>query len=458
MTAKSEISSEQATSVMAHEKPLQVLLMDDAVDFTHVQRELLAVAHVLRSANFVVHILCLEKSRLMECALAEEFKVVALPQKNAGFFATFFSTLKLLWKYDKKSPCCIHAFSCTCLPLLQSFVSRRLIGTTISLYSHFNPREVASALVAEPLSRADISKKEMAKMPRIPDMPKIQPVKPTLSSEETSNAQPTKNNSLSELINQLSIVSKIIVPSAHWRHQFAEGAVDVSRLQIIHSACPKDELSPQKLQKERFVFILPAVLKGDPEHDCMDMVLKSMLKLKKSNPELTQWEVRVVANEQQVASYVQKANALEIADHLTLLTGVDSDFPLQEVLQYAGAIILLESQPEVDVTSVMTAWCLGVPIIATHVPGHVELLEVADKIRFSSKGQAKNDQMQFFDIDDVDSLTKSMKELLSAPKRCAALAKASLAMANYGDMSRLTQNYLDIYKNCIASKGWVLPK
>ncbi len=461
MTEKSEKSKQSATSVMAHEKPLQILLMDDAEDFTHVQRELLAVANVLRAAKFGVHILCREHSRLKEFALEDDFATVVLPQDNAGFFRNLWATWKLLWKYDKKSPCCIHAFSGSCLPLLQAFVTRRLNGATVSLYSHFNPPIHVEMQTAPVESTRDTSIKDMSKMPSIPKMPKISPVKPTLTSTDVPNEEAENKNlaciDSGVLMQQVSSIDKIIVPTTHWRHQFAENAMDVSRLHVIHSACPRNELAQRQLQKDRFVFLIPAVLMGSPELDCMDGIMKSMLELHKDDSDLPHWEVRVVSNEQYVANYVQKANALGISERLTILTGINSDFALQEVLPHANAIILPETSVEGNVSAVMAAWCLGVPIIATEVAAHLELVDVADKVRYFSRGQAKNNQMQFIDFEDVHSLTLAMKELLSNPKRYAALANASEAMATYGDMPRLTQSYLDIYKNFIASKGWVLP-
>ncbi len=256
---------------------------------------------------------------------------------------------------------------------------------------------------------------------------------------------------------QLENIDKIIVPSAQWRQQFAKGRVDVARLHIIHSACPNDVLRAPSTQKNRFVFVLPARLKGEPEHDCMDIVLKSMLKLQKNNSDNNEWEVRVVADELQLSNYVQKAVALGIDEHLTVLTSIKSDFPLHEVLPSAAALILPEGNPEGNVSAIMAAWCLGVPIIATQVPAHLELIEVADKIRFFSRGLAKQDQMQLISFEDTDSLAVAMQELLKDPKRLTSLAAASLAMKNYADMSRLTQSYADIYKGCIGSRGWVLP-
>ncbi len=169
---KSIQSSASSNTVMAHEKPLQVLLMDDGMDYTHIQRELLAVAEVLRAANFVVHIHCLEGSRLMELAVAQDFVTMALPEKKEGYFRNLMATWRLLWKYDKKSPCCVHAFSKTCLPLLKSFVSRRLDGTSISLYSHFDAIEPAVVQPTKAVSLNSSSKKDLAKLPRIPKMPK----------------------------------------------------------------------------------------------------------------------------------------------------------------------------------------------------------------------------------------------------------------------------------------------
>ncbi len=450
----------QPTPVMAHEKPLQVLLLDDGLGYGHVQREVLALATPLRAADFVVHVLCPENSSLLHKAKEQEFVTVPLSTKRQGRLRRFMAAFSLLWKYDKKSPLCVHTFSAKTLPLVNSFVSRRMPGTTIAFYSCF----AEHLLTTSPANTKDknITKThELNKLPRIPSMPSIPDhvnAQAKTAKEDGTEKSIADNSPINNAhIEQANIAEKIILPSKLLQHTWAQARVDVSRLKVVYTACEKNDFVSSAQQEERCVFVVTDELFGAPELDSIDSVLKALVILQKMENVPT-FEVRVVSPRLDVQAYVQKASALGVDKYLSILTHLDSDFPIQEVLPHAHVLILPQTAPEGNVHAFMAAWCLGLPIITTQIPGHMELIELADKVRFAGKNLAKDDQAQLIEPDSAESLAKAMYEVMHNSTRLEALTKASLAMSEYAQMPRLQKNYLDIYKDAIASKGWVLPK
>ncbi len=470
VVAKSPIN----TTPMAHERILLVLLMDDGMQYGHVQRELLATAKALRSTGFVVHVLCPEHSALVHKATAEGFIAVPIPPKKQGFISNYITSVRLLWKYDKNSPLCIHTFSATYLPLIKSFAKRRLQNVTVVLYSCFHkdlsvkttsfampqkskPKAISDNIPSEGEELAQSSEDVSAST----DSSNKPEIKCEVQVEETGKNFSQHFSKLSALTASADIAEKVIIPSSFVRNAWSEIKMDASRLKVIHTAFPRQESTPSERQGKRFVFLVLADFAGSPEQDVMDTVYKAMLNLQDAKASVTEspeWEVRIMGAEQRLGAYVEKAKSLGIANRLTLLTSIDGNFPLEDVLPGVHALVLPQNTPEGNMPAFLAAWSYGLPIIASKVSGHLELVELADRTRIVSKSALKSDQVQLILPDDEDSLTEAMRELLCNKARYDELATASFAMSPYADMSRLQQNYLDIYRDCISARGWVLPK
>ncbi len=410
-------------AVMAHEKPLPILLLDAGLTFGYRQQEILALAIYLQTRGFVVLLACPQSSILRIKAQAAGVSCFDLAHKGSKMSLGLGVFLRLLWRFKKKDPLCIHAFSPDFLPLVHRLVHWRLTGATLAFYSLFEAATLPS--------HADHS----------PDAESIpQQLSPLMAK-------------------YLTCIDKVTVPSSHVRATWAQAGIEASRLKVIRPAVPALEGSVehtayaehegQAQQAQRFVFVVATEFL---ENSCLDVLFGAMLELEKHDFAMP-WEVRVVGEGPDFATYMQRAEDLGVAPRLALLSTIDADFPLQVTLPHGHALILPQLGPQGNMHACINAWALGLPIIATHIAEYTELMEVAARISRGSKGGIITVVPQ-----DAKALAAAMQEIMGQRARYVELAKESHTMRNYALMSRLEDTYMDVYKGGIASFGWVLPQ
>ncbi len=402
----------ESQAIMAHEKPLPVLLMDAGLTFTHVQQEVLALAQHLQAQGFAVVLACPEHSALQSKAQEAGFDIFTLRAKGQEISLGLRLSLRLLWRFKKKDPLCIHIFSPDCLPAIHRLVRWRLQGATLTYYSAF----------ATP---------------------------PALAATKAEGTESPAYALSAPMVKHLECIDKVIVPSSYIRSTWAHAGLEASRLKVIRTALPKENTEPTKASSERFIFL---VMTDFIENSCLDVLFGAMLEVEK-NDFSKPWEVRVVGEGPAFGTYVQRAEDLGVASRLSLLSTLDEDFPLQATLPHAHALILPQLGPQGNIHACMNAWALGLPIIATNIIEYTELTEVAARISRGSKGGILSIMPQ-----DAKALAAAMQQVMEDTEKYTELAKESAHMRNYALLPRLQDTYLEVYKGGIASFGWVIPK
>ncbi len=415
--SKQKLASQKASAknesqaIMAHEKPLPVLLIDAGLTFTHVQQEILALAQHLQAQGFAVVLACPEHSALQTKAQEAGFDIFTLRAKGQDVSLGLRLSLRLLWRFKKKDPLCIHVFSPDCLGAIHRLVKWRLQGATLTYYSAFTTALPASKAV------------EASESPAF-----------TLSAP---------------MLKYLECIDKVIVPSSYIRSTWAHAGLEASRLKVIRTALSKENTALATPSSERFIFL---VMTDFIENSCLDVLFGAMLEVEK-NDFSKPWEVRVVGEGPDFGTYVQRAEDLGVAWRLSLLSTLDEDFPLQATLPHAHVLILPQLGPQGNIHACMNAWALGLPIIASNIMEYTELTEVAARICRGSKGGILSILPQ-----DAKALAAAMQQTMEDTEKYTELAKESAHMRNYALLPRLQDTYLEVYKGGIASFGWVIPK
>lgn len=128
----------------------------------------------------------------------------------------------------------------------------------------------------------------------------------------------------------------------------------------------------------------------------------------------------------------------ELAKHLGIANqvhflGYRDDIPT--LIQVANAVLLV-SQQEGLPRSIMEAMCLNTPVIGSNIRGTQDLLE--------------NGCGLLVDLGDTDALAQAMSKVSEDPDSLAVMAeKAQTKIANY-DLSRIIQQYADIYQLALS--------
>ncbi len=471
-----EASSQQSSApvqnaIMAHEKPLPVLLLDTALDFGHVQQEIVALATHLQSLGFAVLLACPQGSALfskVQKCQAQGIECLALAHKGNNVAVGLGLAIRLLWRFKKKTPLCIHSFSPVCLPLVHRLMQWRLKGATLAFYSAFEAPQ-SSTTTAKSASITKTSKNT-----KVSGISETEDTQKTIEKTPSATPEPATQTFSAQWAKYLACLDKIIVPSSYIRSAWAQTGIEVSKLKVIRTALPAVEApstpattvtqvvektatdvassaqqAQQAQQNHRFVFV---VATNFVENSCLDVLFGAMLELEKTDfPK--PWEVRVVGEGPDFATYMQRAEDLGIASRLALLSTLHYDFPLQATLPHGHALILPQLGPQGNMHACMHAWTLGLPIIATHIAEYTELMEVAARITRGSKGGITAIAPQ-----EAKALAAAMHTIMGDAQRFSELAKESHAMRNYALMTRLQDTYMDVYKSGIASFGWVLPQ
>ncbi len=391
----------------ATQQALSVVLMDDGFDWTSVQQEVLAVAQFLRHEGYAVHIFCPKASPLMQEAKAQELSVMPY----GGRFA-------LLWKFKRKQPLVLHAFSLKTAALAEAFGRWRLPGVTLCLHSLYStPPQEGPALTAA----LELCKK----------MQKT--IFPTVHRKKLWEKQGLTQSD-----------SPCVYP-----------ALALEPWAALHESLP---VSQVEKQSQRYIFVVAAslCLQGG-----LSTVFKSMVLLMEQELEgVNSFEVRVLGSGQDFESLLTEARGLGVESRLALLGEQD----MAEVLPWVHALILpqgcaslvspvfsktlTQSSAEsgdgtktfyAGMHTLLAAYCLGLPVICAQNPPYTEL----------SQGK-----MLHFTAENATELYEHMHGLMQDESMRQKQAEYSANMRKFALMPRLQKDYGKVYAMALEQKGW----
>ncbi len=231
-----------------------------------------------------------------------------------------------------------------------------------------------------------------------------------------------------------NVPKKIIYPSKYAANLWAEAGVDPAQSATIHTAhaCLK---SNEDSKNKRWVFV---ALEDLHEDSGLDFLLKAMSALWQ-HPYLPEWEVRIVGKGAKFEEIFQEAQSLGVSSRLALL----GEQPLENILPYAHVVISPYIGPHGNISALMAAWSAELPLICTTVNAHMEVAHAGNAYTVPAV--------------DPQRLASAMIELMCRPERMEHCCNLSTSMKEYANISRMLNQYTNLYQDCIARHGWVLP-
>ncbi len=387
-TPSSLQDAQTSQNVEKHSLQHLVLLMDDALAYEHTQQELLAVAEGLRDAGFTPHILCIENSPLMTQAQEKNFTAQPLRKGFTGL-------LRLLWRYKRELPLCVHSFSSTCAHIASKLVAWRKPGATLTLHSNFvmpqNTQDVALSLALKAMDTIIHASKCMA-----------------TAWEEA----------------ELSGLNAKVVYTA-----FDAQCVAMAKSTVT------EKKTKQGLERCNFVVVSDVF-----DEDDIDAVFKSIPFLHEQNKTAdVPFEIRLVGKVASFEASLTRARGLGIEEQLAFL----GEQHALDVLSSATIVILLPGDCQKCIAPLMASFCLGLPVIATEIVPYTEF---------------KQGNMLFVAPHEQKALHEAMLSLMGDDKLRERHAQHSAELREFASMPRLQEEYVSIYKELLDLRAWPLPK
>ncbi len=359
--------------------PLHVFFLDSSKEFGSAQSELLATALHLQNQGFVPHICCPESSTLMQKASEHALLTLCIASASAKK-PSLMALMHLFWRQKRSQPICIHSFAEDCLPLAKKLAGLRRENSTLILHSCFEPPKVKT-------------------LPAYWALPK-----------------------------------KIIYASRYIANAWAEIGVDPAKMVVMHTAHANLKPSPKENSKRRVFIALEPLEEGSG----IDFLLKAMSALWQ-HPYLPEWEVRIMGSGSLFERTFNEAKALGVTSRLALL----GDQPFEDILPHAHVLVSPQTHAQGNITALMAAWSMGIPLVCTTVTAHAEVANMGNAFMVPPQ--------------DSQRLAAAMIELMCRPERVEHFCNLSVTMQDYAHISRLLNQYSNLYHECIARHGWVLP-
>ena len=233
---------------------------------------------------------------------------------------------------------------------------------------------------------------------------------------------------------------KILCPHTVLRAELAKAGLGTGRLHVVHPACDVDALPPREPRlpdaAQRFVFM---ALEDLREGSGIFVLLRAMAALWQRD-DLPPWEVRVTGEGPAFDALLEEAHSLGVASRLALL----SRQKLADVLPHCDALLAPSRQPEGHMAALMAAWCSQLPLVCSAVPGHLELAKAGQTALTVPPG-------------DAQALAAAMIRLMHESQTCHHLVEQGKALRDHASYARMGQQCQNIYADCVARQGWVLP-
>ncbi len=240
-------------------------------------------------------------------------------------------------------------------------------------------------------------------------------------------------NQTKTLAKYWDVPQKIVYPSKYMANVWAKAGINPDKVCIIHTV--SEDLAPYVAQKsKRWIFIATEKLE---QNSGIDFLLKAMSALWQ-HPYLPEWEVRVVGSGPLLEKLLDEAKALGVESRLALL----GDQNMTDVMPYAHALVCPHVEGQGNLSALMRAWNCGMPLICTMVNGHMEIANTNNALLTPEA--------------DPQRLAAAMIEFMCRPERVEQFIKSSASMGSYAKTTRLQNQYLKLYQDCIARRGWVL--
>lgn len=367
---------------MAADARIQTLLADSAQDFGPTQQHILALALALREQGiFEPHICCPAHAPLGGAA-----QKAGLPQITFAPEGGLASLLRLWWHQHHGRRLCIHSFSPSALMAGWRLAHLRSKGTTLRLHSCAAP----------------------------PSLVKSQwPAWTSLDRALCADA-----------VTQATLAA------------LTEGRMGSGVLMVVHPALDTSPLplcDPRRPHKDgRCVF---AALGPLDDGGGMETLLEAMALLREEDH--GPWEVRVAGQGPHFQALLDQARAQGTADFLALL----GRQPVEAVLPLCDAVIVPSEKPQGQWDAVAAAWAMGLPLICSSAPTHMETVREDRSALIFPPGHAPE-------------LAAAMSRILQGPHLRRQLAEESRRMRPAVDMQRLTEECIAIYAACAQQKGW----
>ncbi len=382
--------------------PLNIYFLDTGNGFTTSQKEILALALHLKEQGCEPCICCRAKSALMKKAAELKLKKMVIIGANAKK-VTMLGLLQLYFKMKRNDRVCLHSFSNDCLPLMQIISRMRQEDSTICLHSCFDSPSILS--------------NELAVGKMVSWLCKL------LAPKNASKKLPS----------YWTVPQKVVFPSKFLANLWVEFGLKPTQPVAIHTS--HAHLKPQaKTDSKRYVFV---ALEPLEEASGIDVLLKAMSALWQ-HPALPEWEVRVMGSGSGFEKTLNEAQSLGVSSRLALL----GEQKIEDVLEYAHVIISPNTGPQGNISSLMAAWSMGLPLICTTVSAHMEVANI--------------DNAMILPATDPQRLAAAMIDLMNNPESMDNLSKLSSSMYLYANISRFLGEYSNLYTECVAKHGWVL--
>ncbi len=309
---------------------------------------------------------------------AKQYGLPIWPISN-GIKPSFKGVWNVFWKQKKSVPLCIHTFTENCLPIANRIAKLRKENSTLMLHSCYD----------------------------LPNKPK-------------------------KLAKYWANPKKIIYPSKFAAGEWAKEGINPSQVHIIHTAS-QALISQEDKTTKRWIFIANESLE---QSSGIDFLLKAMSALWQ-HPHLPDWEVRIIGSGPLFDQLLNEAQSLGVESRLAMLGDQKLD-----VLLKAHVMVCPFVEGQGNLSALMNAWNVGMPIICTMVNAHMEIANTNNALLVPEA--------------DPQRLAAAMIELMCRPERMQHFSRNSVVMQVYSQMSRLEDQYIKLYKECIARFGWAV--
>ena len=230
---------------------------------------------------------------------------------------------------------------------------------------------------------------------------------------------------------------KIVCGTTFIAARLRDGGLDPAALPVIRPGLRPEEYPRRRPRNDgRFAFVTTGALTGDGGHS---VLVKAMAALWQRT-DLPPWEVRIMGEGPLFGDILEEAQALGVESRLALLG------PQQEgdVLPLCDALVAPFTGPQGHSRALAAGWLTGLPVICATSPVHLELARPDDNVLGVAPG-------------DPQELASAMIRLMLEPQLCDTLASQGVSMTSRVNEDAMTQRCLELYEDCIARRGWVLP-
>lgn len=230
---------------------------------------------------------------------------------------------------------------------------------------------------------------------------------------------------------------KVVCGSTFISARLRDGGLDPAGLPVIHPGLNPTHYPPRRPRGDgRFTFVCTGTLEENAGHS---VLIKAMAALWQRT-DLPPWEVRIVGGGPLFRNILDEAESLGVESRLALLGAQ----PEGEVLPSCDALVTPFTGPQGNLNAVAAGWLTGLPVICTALAVHQELVRPGDNVLAVAPG-------------DPQELASAMIRLMLEQPLHNSLTLRGISMTSRINEDDMTRRCLELYRDCIARRGWVLP-